>query len=98
MLRVEREHAPWRDKFRAYKIVVDGETVGSVRDGASAEVPVDPGHHTLRLTIDWASSPMVEFDIAQGQRSTFRCRPSGGAASFWHAFLKPRSYIDISTP
>jgi hypothetical protein len=52
-VRVERVAAPWRDKLRAYKIVVDGVTVGSVADGATKDVAVEPGPHTLHIKYVW---------------------------------------------
>jgi hypothetical protein len=97
-LRVERVAAPWRDKLRAYKIVVDGMTVGSVADGASKDVPVEPGSHTLRIKLDWAGSRTVEFAVAEGQRVIWQCLPNGGAWSAWRAFFSPRRYIGISPP
>ena len=78
-LRVERDAAPWRDKLRAYKIVVDGVAVGSVANGEAADVAMEPGRHTLRFQIDWAASPTIEFDLDDGHIVTYRCGPNGGA-------------------
>jgi hypothetical protein len=97
-LRVERAAAPWRDRLRPYRIVVDGETVGSVADGTTEEVSVAPGRHTLRLRIDWASSPEVEFVVADGEQVTLRCRPNGGARSAWRGVFSPHRYIAVSAP
>jgi hypothetical protein len=80
-LRVERDASAWRDRLRAYKIVVDGTTLGSVADGATTDVSVEPGRHTVRFKIDWASSPAVEFAVAEGERVTLRCGPNGGVLS-----------------
>jgi hypothetical protein len=97
-LRVERDAAPWRDKLRAYKIVVGGVTVGSVANGATQDVSVEPGRHTLQFKIDWAASPTIKFEVADGQRVSYKCRPNGGAWSVWRVVFAPRRYIAVSTP
>ena len=75
-IRIERDATPRSDLFRAYKVAVDGGVVGGVKRGESLTHETAPGHHTLHFTIDWASSPSVEFDIAEGQEVVIRCRPN----------------------
>jgi hypothetical protein len=70
---VERDDQPFRDRLRSYEIVLDGETVGRVKRGETVDVVADAGHHELHLTIDWARSPSVEFDLAEGQECLIRC-------------------------
>jgi hypothetical protein len=96
-LRVIRESAPWRDKLRKYKIVVDGATVGAIANGATTDVSVEAGYHTLRLGISWAGSPTVEFAIADGECLTWACGPNGKSSSgLWQAIFTPSNYVTIS--
>ena len=60
------------DMLRAYKIVLDGRVVGTIRCGKTVQVAVSPGRHTLRLQIDWCYSNAVEFDN-HGQALVFEC-------------------------
>ncbi|MGW5669683.1 hypothetical protein [Micromonospora sp. NPDC003776] len=73
MLRVAREPASWRDKWRAYRILVDGFQVGKVRRGESSAVMLTPGVHHVRLRIDWCTSPEVSVDISAGEQCDLEC-------------------------
>ncbi|MGW0230875.1 hypothetical protein ACWDWO_21390 [Actinopolymorpha singaporensis] len=75
-LRVAREPAKWRDKWRAYRILVDGVQVGRVRRGESTTVTLTPGTHHVRLRIDWCTSPEVSVDITAGEQSELECGPA----------------------
>jgi hypothetical protein len=74
-LRVTRDPAKWRDKWRAYRILVDGVQVGKVRRGESASVALTPGAHRVRLRIDWCTSPELAVEIAAGRQSELECGP-----------------------
>ncbi len=63
-LRIKRIKA-FADWLRAYKVVLDGEVVGQVRNGQQVEFDVAPGRHEVRLKIDWTGSNTVTFDAAQ---------------------------------
>ena len=52
------------NRLRAYKVEIDGREVSRVRNGKRVEIEVAPGHHAMRLTIDWCSSNTVDFDAA----------------------------------
>jgi hypothetical protein len=39
--------------LRAYKVVVDGKTVGEIRNGETKEFPMSAGQHDVSLKIDW---------------------------------------------
>ncbi|GAA2760828.1 hypothetical protein [Actinopolymorpha rutila] len=71
-----REPARWRDKWRAYRILVDGVQVGKVRRGESTTVTLTPGTHHVRLRIDWCTSPEVSVDITAGEQSELECGPA----------------------
>ena len=44
------------DRFRAYEIVLDGEIVGTIRDGETWEFSIANGQHYLSLKVDWCGS------------------------------------------
>jgi hypothetical protein len=54
------------DWLRAYKILLDGEVVGQIRNGREVVLEVPPGRHELSLKIDWAGSNTLTFDAAEG--------------------------------
>jgi hypothetical protein len=62
------------DRFRAYRIVLDGTRAGTIRGGNTCSFEVQPGHHDLFLTIDWASSPHLSLDLAAGAEVQMICQ------------------------
>jgi hypothetical protein len=73
---VERVANPWRDRARAYRIFIDGTEVGKVSHGSTWKLAVPPGHHRMRLKIDWCRSRDVSFDAQPGEITSFRCGPN----------------------
>ncbi len=63
-LTVIRRKAIWRDRLRAYAVMVDGVKVGEVSSGAGVTVPLAAGQHEVRMKIDWCGSPPVWIDGA----------------------------------
>lgn len=51
-------------KFRVY---LDGKAVGWAPLSGALQVPLDPGHHTVRVRLWWYLSPQVEIDGVGGQ-------------------------------
>jgi hypothetical protein len=84
---ITRPRNAWTDRARAYKIVVDGELKGTVRNGEQLILPIASGPHAGQARIDWTGSPAVPFDVAPGE--TVRMRVEARANPFtawWYAF------------
>lgn len=75
-IRVTREPGVWRDRLRAYSVVVDSQAAGKVRRGQTLELPVAPGAHSVQIAIDWARSPALDVEVAPGQTVDLRCAPN----------------------
>ncbi|MGI8664730.1 MAG: hypothetical protein ACR2N4_01640 [Jatrophihabitans sp.] len=69
----------WRDCARAYRIVVDGESVGSVRPRRTLRAAVPAGTHTVQARVSTAGSKKYRFSASAGQEYTFEVRPNGSA-------------------
>jgi hypothetical protein len=78
---VTRTPAIWRDRLRAYAIVVDGDAKGSIRGGETTTIEVDPGRHRVRTKIDWCRSADVEFELRERDEAILLCRPNGSVVS-----------------
>jgi hypothetical protein len=50
------------DRVRNYRIIINGEVIGTIANGAELRHPIDPGPHTLQAKIDWCGSPEVRID------------------------------------
>jgi hypothetical protein len=66
----------WGDSFRFYEVILDGRNVGVIFASQSISVPVDPGHHSLKMSIDWCGSEEIKFSIGSGEKITFECESS----------------------
>lgn len=78
---VRRDPTIWRDRLRSYKLVVDGRTIASVRSGEEKTVSVESGEHRVWMKISWCRSPILNVNLASGQRAKMACEP-GGALPF----------------
>jgi hypothetical protein len=75
-IRVQRTGSLRSDWFRSYKVIVDGEMIGRLGRGEQLVHEAWAGRHEVKLVIDWASSPAVEFELADGQEVLVRCWPA----------------------
>jgi hypothetical protein len=72
--------------------------VGSIASQSTAELAVEPGSRTLRLSSHRHLSPERSFEAGEGQVVSFWCR----AAMFWPryvaALVKPDLRISLKQP
>jgi hypothetical protein len=71
------------------EIAIDGITRASIRRDETAEIPVEPGRHTLRLAAGRYSSGDHPFEASDGETVNFRCHP---------AMVWPRYVASIVVP
>ncbi|MEV7216923.1 hypothetical protein AB0O31_28010 [Kitasatospora cineracea] len=74
-LLVSRDRTRKRDKWRAYRVLVDGVVVGKVRRGGSVAVEVPTGRHMIQVKIDWCGSPKVLVTVGTGREYRMKCGP-----------------------
>jgi hypothetical protein len=75
--------ARWLWGVRAFKVVLDGATIGSIRNGRSEQFEVASGDHVLQIRIDISRSPALPVTIDPGATARFLCDP--GDISTWLA-------------
>lgn len=94
-LRLTRKWVGTSQRKVAWQVTLDGEAVGSIATGQTIELPLEPGHHTLRLSSPRHSSAERSFGASEGQGVNFSCR----AAIFWPqyvaALVKPTLWISL---
>ena len=61
------------DWIRKYASLVDGRKNGTIQNGATKTISLQPGTHTLKMRIDWCSSNSISFDVKSNERVRFRC-------------------------
>ena len=54
---------PRQDFLRSYRILVDGEEIGTLEHDDSLSVDLPEGPHTAQARISWTGSPEQSFDV-----------------------------------
>jgi hypothetical protein len=88
---------PLIDKMAGeWQVIVDGTVAGSITRQETVELPVEPGHHTLRLQKSRRFlSPERSFEAADGTDTRFRCRCAMLWPQFVAALVKPDLWISL---
>jgi hypothetical protein len=73
---ITRADGYWADRLRAYKIYIDKSFRSTIRAGGSQRIEVEPGHHTVRMRIDYCRSRPLDVEVGQGQVVILRCWPN----------------------
>src|SRR5271156_3708012 len=87
----------YADRLRAYKIVLDGAAIGTIRNGETKTFPIFPGPHSLSLKIDWCGSKPAEFKAAGGVSVAFdaksNLRGSRIVGALWRSIFARNSWL-----
>lgn len=78
-----------------FEVSVDGQSVGSVEDHETAETPLEPGRHTLRIRKGRYSSRDRSFDVADGDVISFRCHGARIWPTYVASIVKPDLAISL---
>ncbi len=84
------------DRARAYKIMLDGQEVGRIKNDMTETISVPAGAHEVFLKVDWASSPIQTFEAKPGQEIRFSCRPTANAfMALLQSLFNRKNYITL---
>ncbi len=90
---VERTEGSLADRFRPYKVEIDGVVRGRLGSSEAQAFEVPMGIHTVRFRIDFYSSPPIKVAVLATTRLI--CRSSVAHAFGLIAFLSPSSWIQV---
>ncbi len=91
-----RKHPGMELRRGPFEIQSDGERVGSInKTHETLEIPVEPGHHTLRIRSGRYSSQERSFDVADGEVVSFRTRGPLVWPLYVAAMIKPDRGISL---
>jgi len=71
------------DFIRRYRVMLDGEEIGLIKNNGKFECAIPSGRHTLEMKVDWCSSNAIEFEAGAGERVRFAC---GSNLRGWKGF------------
>ena len=72
----------YQDRMRKYKVFLDNTQIGEIKQDETVKLVVEPGEHTLHLTIDWSGSNKLLFNANSNQEIYLECGNNTGA-KFW---------------
>jgi len=70
--------------MRAYSIEIDGDKIGTIKEGETKDIPIDEGAHIVKLKIDWACSNELQINVSSGEDINLEC---GNAMRGWKIIL-----------
>jgi hypothetical protein len=62
-IRLHRANVPRRDSLRPYRVIIDGERIGTVRNDTTADFTAPTG---VQPKIDWSGSPVLHIRVETG--------------------------------
>lgn len=65
-IRVEFPRNQKAGRWRSVRVFIDGDNVGSVRNGGATEFQVSKGVHAVQTRMDWLRSPSYPVVVEQG--------------------------------
>ena len=78
-----------------FDVDLDGTSVATIKWGDTVQTPLEPGHHTLRITVGRYSSAPHDFDSADGEVVAFRCHGAMLWPRYVAALIKPDLGISL---
>jgi hypothetical protein len=94
-LRLTREGVGIELRRGRFEIFVDGKSVGSLERHQEVEIPVEPGHHALRIRAARYSSQDHSFDVADGDAVNFRVHGAMIWPRYVASIVKPDLAISL---
>ncbi len=95
-LRVRREVGFGIELRRGrFEVSLDGKDSGSLDDNETVEIPLEPGHHTIRIRKGRYSSRDQSFEIADGDVIDFRCHGARIWPMYVASIVRPNLAISL---
>ena len=88
------------NRARSFKVMIDGQQAGTIRNGGAEEFHLTPGQHQVICKIDWCSSREYSVDIKEGE--TTYLQVGSAMKYYWHLatplliFLGINLYLTIT--
>ena len=86
----------YTDRVRAYKVLVDGQEVGTIKNKSTESFTIAPGRHDVTLKVDWASSSPVTIDAPPGGTVRLQCGPRATPfTAIWYTIFARKKYLKL---
>lgn len=92
---IQRAHEGWRDRYRSYEVIVNGERRADLWRGEATAIEVDPGEVEIYIKIDWCKSRSIRMNMKAGSEKRLFCRPGSLLTGTYGVTLGRNNYVRI---
>lgn len=78
-----------------FHVLLDGSDVGMIERHETVDVPIEPGHHTLRIKAGRPVSRRLSFEAGDGEVVHFRCHGAMVWPRYVASLVKPDLAITL---
>ncbi len=96
-IHIRRVAKGWADRRRAYEVIVDGGSKGSLKPGDELDIEVEPGRQEIYLKIDWGRSRTFDLELGAGAEARLECGPRNALGALYWITLGRKSYIRLES-
>lgn len=93
-IRIRREHSPWINRFRRFRILIDDVEVTRIANRETVELTVPAGDFSIAAYIDWVGSPTIQSSVGEGEVMSFTVRNGDSLALVGNHYLSLKPEID----
>lgn len=90
------------NRFRKFKIIVDGHCVCRIKNEETKEILLDAGKHVIEAKIDWCGSNTLPFNIEDNGSCEFTVRSeitgtsmTDGAKAIWKVAASNKTWLHL---
>jgi hypothetical protein len=81
---------------QTYKVLVDGQEIGTIKNGTTTSFDVAPGHHEIQLKIEITQSPPLEIDVPAGGTVPLTCGPRANPfTALLYTLFRPKRFLRL---
>ena len=62
-----RRPSQWMNRIRGYRVFINGQQVGTIKNGATEEYAVEPGANSIECKINWCGSRGYSANLQPGE-------------------------------
>jgi hypothetical protein len=78
-----------------FDVLVDGTIAGSLANHETVELPIDAGHHSVRIRKGRYSSQDHSFDVADGEVISYHCHGTRVSPRYVASIVVPNLAISL---
>lgn len=95
LVSIERPEGGYRDRYRSYEAIVNGQKRAEIWRGEKKRIEVDPGPVQVYMKIDSGKSRVVELTLQPGDEAKLRCRPRSAFTALWGITFGRNNYVRL---